>query len=195
MGGVGNADRHRCRHRIHHFHEELKSMRSLESNRGFSMLEVLVTLVLISLALLGTAAMQIYGVKVTQGGQFRAQAVLIGTDFMERLEANNVGALASAYVGSLPATSGGPECTTENCLPAQLARFDLEQLQLRLAEQLPNATASVTRTGGGPWVYTLTINWQERAYRASGTTSASQQTVESFSYTLSRTIYDRAVMI
>ena len=38
---------------------------------GFSMIEVLVTLLIISLALLGTAGLQAYSMRLNQGGQFR----------------------------------------------------------------------------------------------------------------------------
>ena len=159
------------------------------------MLEVLITLVLISVALLGTAAMQIYGLKVTQGGQFRAQAVLLGTDFMERLEANNAGALASNYVFDLPGSLGTPECATTSCPPAQLAQYDLAHLQRSLAQELTNATATIERTGAGPWVYTLTITWQERSFKAQGTARADDAPVETFSYVVSRTVYNKAAMI
>lgn len=159
------------------------------------MIEVLITLVLIAAALLGTAGMQIYGVKVTQGSQFRAQAILLTIDVMERLEANNVGALEARYVASLPGSAGAPDCASNACSPADLAQYDLNLLQQNLARQLPNATATIVRSGTGPFVYTLTVNWQERSFKARSSKSANEQPVETFSYTVSRTIYNRAAMI
>ena len=48
--------------------------------RGFSMIEVLVTLLIISLALLGTAGLQAFSMRLNQGGQFRTQAVFLVAD-------------------------------------------------------------------------------------------------------------------
>jgi type IV pilus assembly protein PilV len=164
-------------------------------NAGFSLLEVLVALFLITVALLGTAGMQAYGVKVTQGGQFRAQAVLLGTDLMERVEANNVAAVAGNYVATLPAPPITFDCVTTPCLPARMAAYDLDQFQQNLARQLPAATATITITGAGPFVYTLTINWQERSFKSKSSATASAATTESFSFTVTRTVYNRAEIV
>ena len=50
------------------------------AQRGFSMIEVLVTLLIISLALLGTAGLQAYSMRLNQSGQFRTQAVFLVAD-------------------------------------------------------------------------------------------------------------------
>jgi type IV pilus assembly protein PilV len=171
-------------------------MYSRRSAQGFALLEILVTIVLMAIALLGTAAMQVYGIKVTQGAQFRAQAVVLATDLMERVEANNVGAVAGSYVAaSLPATSSSLDCTANRCTPADMAQYDLVAFAQGVAQQLPSASATVSRSGAGPYVYTVTLTWQERSFRASRSQSASAATVETFSYTVSRTIYDRAAII
>lgn len=152
---------------------------------------------LITIALLGTAGMQAYGVKVTQGGQFRAQAVLLGSDFMERVEANNVAAVAGTggYVATLPTQTAAPDCVTNACTPADMAAYDLDQFQQNLARQLPAATATITRAGAGPFVYTLTVNWQERSFRSKSSAAASEAATESFSYTVTRTVFNKALVV
>jgi len=167
----------------------------IRRNQGFSLLEVLIALFLMSVALLGTAGMQVYALKVTQGGQFRAQAVVLGADLMERLEANNAGAVAGSYVATLPTSTTAPDCTTSSCAPSQMAIYDLDQSQQNLARQLPAATATITMTGAGPFVYTLTVSWQERSFKSRSSTTSSQSATESFSYTVSRTVYNRAAVI
>ena len=61
--------------------------------RGFTMLEVLITIVVIAGALLGTRR-QAYGLKLTQGSQFfRTQAVVpCPGNHRAPLETNNAGA-------------------------------------------------------------------------------------------------------
>ncbi len=163
--------------------------------RGFTILEVLVSITLIAIALLGSAALQAYSTKVTQGGQFRSQAVVLGMDIVERIEANNPGAVTGSYIGTLPASSNAPDCVVSMCSPADLAAFDLDQIEQNLVRQLPGGAVTITRTGAGPFVYTVQISWQERSYKAKATTTASQSPTETLSFTVSRTVYDKSVVI
>jgi len=92
----------------------------------------------------------------------------------------------------------GTSCTT-----AAWETYDLVQFKTKLEAALPNATATIVRTGAGPWTYTLQINWEERITKTSRTTAATTGTTtvgatgetERFSYTVSRTIYNRMIMI
>jgi type IV pilus assembly protein PilV len=173
--------------------------------RGFTLLEVLITIVVIAGALLGTAGMQAYGLKLTQGSQFRTQAVFLAADIIERLETNNSGAKVGAYVRDPVVGSGRtpPACNnTAPCTDLQLADFDLGNFETRLVEQLPGVTAAITMTPAafpsvGPWTYTVTVTWQEVKYRPKGTASATggSSTTDTFTYTVSRTVYDRSTVI
>jgi type IV pilus assembly protein PilV len=171
--------------------------------RGFTMIEVLVTLIIISLTLLGSAGLQSYAMKMNQGGQLRTQAVVLGLDLLERIEANNTAAVAGQYaVTTLPA-SYITNCYVTSCSPAALATYDLYQFAQNLTAQLPSGTATITVSGAGPFTYTLQINWVERIAKAEssavttgGTTMVTGSgSTERFSYTVSRTVYDRSVVI
>lgn len=172
---------------------------------GFTLLEVLVTIFVIALALLGTAGLQAYAMKTTQSGQLRTQAVILGADLLERIEANNDAAKAGSYAADPLPTVAPTDCNETDCSITDLATFDLVQFRNRLVAQLPSASAtvSVAGTGGGLWVYTLQIDWEERITRGartatttSGTTTVgSSGQTEQFSYTVSRTIYDRSTVI
>lgn len=152
------------------------------------MIEVLVTVFVVAIALLGTAALQAYSLKVNQGSQFRAQAVILGANLLERLEANNAGAIAGAYAGSLPLTGTVPACDVSACTPQSLAVFDLDQVGRQMADHLPESSALVTLTGAGPYTYTIRLTWRERISKAVGSSAST----ETFSYTVSRTIHDQA---
>lgn len=163
--------------------------RALNRESGFSMIEVLVTMFVMAVALLGTAALQVHSLKVTQGSQFRGQAVLLGMDLLERVEANNAAAIAGAYAVTLPLTQAAPDCVKATCTPAEMATYDLAQLDAELQRNLPESSASVTFAGTGPYTYTVQISWRERATRPA---SDGQDRTESFSYTVNRTVYDRS---
>ena len=183
---------------------QLNRPRARLSQRGFSMIEVLVTLLIIALALLGTAGLQAYSMRLNQGGQFRSQAVFLVADLAERMEANKTGATAGTnYAANWDyATSGAYDtsvvntaCAVGQCAPDVLATFDKSQWQNAVAATLPQASwiVCVDADGDGvcdvgpvlsdPIAYTITISWVDRrtettdkTFVAAGTT---QQKLES----------------
>lgn len=170
---------------------------------GFTMLEVLVTLVIIAVALLGTAGLQSYALKMNQGGQLRTQAVILGMDILERIEANNDGAVTGNYVAATLPTSAAVDCNVDPCTASALATYDLVQFNTKLGAQLPGSSATISVSGTGPWIYTLQITWVERITRGAKTTTTTTGTTtvtgsgqtETFAYTVSRTVYNRSLVI
>ncbi|HEX2830953.1 MAG TPA: type IV pilus modification protein PilV [Burkholderiales bacterium] len=160
------------------------------AQRGFSMIEVLITMFVIAMALLGTAALQAYSLKVSQGGQFRTQAVMLATDLVERLAANTAAAAAGNYVATLPSSSTVSDCSASACSPQQMAQYDLARFQDHMQAALPDATATISRSGTGPWLYTVQITWKERSFKRKDSNSSLAGPTESFSYTVSRRVND-----
>lgn len=171
-----------------HFKPDFSLRRRLRAQRGFSMIEVLVTMMIIALALLGAAGLQANALRINKGGQSRTQAVFLAADLAERLEANRVGAVAGVYAvanSSTPSDSGSA-CDSSACTPSQLADFDLSKWEYAVSQTLPQASWTVTHsTTGNPSTYTIVIGWVDRR---SNTTYASAGTIESFSYTTTRTV-------
>jgi type IV pilus assembly protein PilV len=166
--------------------------------QGFSLIEVLVTMLVISLALLGTVGLQTYALRTNQGGQFRSQAVFLAADLAERMEANRIGAVVgTGYIqatSSVKDTTLNTSCTTGACSPDQLAAFDTSQWKNAVATTLPQAEWTVRQTvTGNPSTYTITISWVDReekiAYAASAPKGASG-VGEKMSYTATRTIFN-----
>ena len=112
--------------------------------KGFNLIEALIALVLLTIGLLGVAAMQITAVRNTQGSYSRTQATTIMNDLAERIYANTPGAASGAYAvtpGSAilrydSSVSGGctvpaAQCAMESsssvmaCTPTQMAAYDL----------------------------------------------------------------------
>lgn len=158
-----------------------------------SIIEVLVTLLTVSLALLGTLGLQAYSQSLNQGALFRIQAVLLVADLVERLEANKAGAVSGLYLQPGDSTR---DCVAQACAPADLAAYDLAQWQAAVSAVLPHATTQVSQvTAGNPSTYTIRIGWADRhsngADTGPGAGGEFPGTGKRFVYTASRTISER----
>ncbi|TXT27358.1 MAG: type IV pilus assembly protein PilV [Gallionellaceae bacterium] len=152
--------------------------------RGFSMLEILITLVIVAIALLGTAGLQVYAMRMGHGGQLRTQAVFLASDIAERMEANKVAAVAGNYAvaaASSPSAAAA-DCGAVPCSGAALAGYDISQWENSIANLLPQARWQVTQlAAGNPSTYSIFIQWTDRS--ADKTSRG-----ETFSYTATRTV-------
>lgn len=170
---------------------------------GFTLLEILVTLFIVALGILGTAGLQTLALKMNKGGQLRSQALVLGMDLLERIEANNAAAIAGSYAPATQPVTFTKDCTYEYCNAGELATYDLVDFKGRLQAQLPGATYLITFSGAGPVTYTVQINWEERISKSSTTTVATGGTTtvgttgetERFSYTITRMYANRAVVV
>lgn len=180
-----------------------KAVAVMNRAAGFTMLELLVTLFVIAIGVLGTASIQAVALKMSQGGHLRTQAVILGLDLLERVEANNPAAVAGNYAPASLPTSYDTDCAASYCLPSDLATYDLVQFKNRLESQLPGATATITVAGAGPFTYTIQINWEERIAKPAGTTMTTSGTTsvgaagktEIFSYTVTKMFSNRSIVV
>jgi type IV pilus assembly protein PilV len=143
--------------------------------QGFSMIEVLVTFLIITLALLGAVGLQAHSIRMNQSGQFRGQAVFLAGDIAERMQANFIAAKAGRYnlSDSSTAPSNSTACETESCDATALASYDKAQWQNSVAALLPQSAWSITTAATGNLVAsTVTLSWYERPANAPGTSTS-----------------------
>lgn len=152
--------------------------------RGSSMVEILVTLVIIATGLLGTAGLQVYAMRMNQSGQFRSQAIFLASDISERMEANRAAAVAGSYAVAAASTPSvaATDCGAAACNATALASYDVSQWETTVSTLLPQASWQITRTAAGnPSTYNIVITWVDRS-----TDKASHG--ETLSYTATRTV-------
>lgn len=146
--------------------------------RGFSLIEVLVALLVLSIGLLGLAALQTTSLKYNTDSYTRTQATLLAYDIADRMRSNLVGVSAGNYdvsattaaskiaaYNSCKGSASGCGCnlTGANCTTSNLATYDLGKWYERLAAVLPDASsnlATISRTSSN--LVTITIQWKER---------------------------------
>ncbi len=111
---------------------------------GFSLLEVLVTVVILTLGMLGVAGVLLLVHKNNASSYMEQQAVQQAYDILDRMRANRSAALNGDYAATPPASMPSPDCATATCTPAQMAQYDLWQWNSDLQANLPAASATVS---------------------------------------------------
>jgi type IV pilus assembly protein PilV len=138
---------------------------------GFTLLEVLIALLVLSIGLLGLAALQTIGLRSSQMANMRTVATQKAYDISDRMRANQAGLDAENYVQAVTDTVTVPEvnCITTACTPAQMATFDLASW-LNEVIRLPGGRGGVARDASGTLVkHTITVFWDEDRKGAAGT--------------------------
>ena len=144
----------------------LNPLTSSTRQHGFSMLEILITLVLIAVAMLGTAGLQLNAMRLNKGSQLRTQVIFLASDITERMEANKAQAVAGTYAAPLTSvvSLAGTNCETAACDGTALAAWDINRWGQSIAVLLPQSSWSITRvTAGNPSTYNIVINWIDRS--------------------------------
>ncbi len=133
--------------------------------RGITMVESLVALVVLSVGMLGIAGLYVSSLKAGRSALIRTQAVNLASDLADRIRANRkgLGAYATAGYGTKgPALKG---CLGGDCSPAALAQDDLARWNTQLADTMPsNAAGTIAFKDPvfpAPAVYTITVSWRE----------------------------------
>lgn len=139
---------------------------------GVGMIEILVTVFILSVGILGVASLQFIGTFTNAEAMNRSQSVLIAQQFSERLRANssmstsgdglvvsntyfdsniynfsNVTCLSGSnnfdcFCLSVPATI--KDCNSNQCTDAEFAEFDAYEMSCAIAANNPNVELSLT---------------------------------------------------
>lgn len=142
--------------------------------RGTTMMEVLVSVFVLSIGVVGVAGLQVTAKRSNFEATQRVTAVALAQDIIERMRSNleELGTYTDAGVGrtidgtSMPAV----DCSTD-CGPVTLALYDLYELEQAangVAEQaagnnvggLTLPTTCITGPDGGPGIYSVAIAWR-----------------------------------
>jgi type IV pilus assembly protein PilV len=118
-----------------------------DSSKGFTLLETLVALIVLSVGLLGVAGMQIVGLRANMSAASRTQASYLADDIIDRMRANNTAARTHAYDVALGATLAG---STTAQLDVQAWVAELQSLPTGQGSIAVDATTNIA---------TVTIQW------------------------------------
>lgn len=172
----------------------------ISKQRGATLIEVLITMLVVAVGLLGAAGLQLASTRYQQTSAMRSQALLQAEFIIEKMRVNSTNLTAanlvnaqanpeSAYLAAdeypdADALPGDPACGLNGqpiCSAAQAAQRDLREWKLSLARDLPGGRGSIFPVLNGvvpePNARRVVVMWREKA---SATTDnvADQSTAE-----------------
>jgi type IV pilus assembly protein PilV len=143
----------------------VKSFIQKQRQSGFSLLEVLIALLILSIGLLGLAALQTTGLRSNQMASMRTRATEVAYDITDRMRANPAGVAANEYVIAL---TDAPVDTSAT----GTALGDLTAWRANV-QGLPGGASAITQcdTAGGcdGLTHIITVYWDESRTGATGT--------------------------
>lgn len=139
---------------------------------GFTLVEMLVTLVIVSIGMLGVAKLTLGTVQANDSALMRSEATVLLQQVIENMRANDLLALQGQYNIALGATP------VVSSIPTQ----DLNTWKTLLQNNLPSGDGSITTvqetnpaTGGLETVATVTVQWDDSvAEQAFGAAAGAQ---------------------
>jgi type IV pilus assembly protein PilV len=145
-------------------------------SRGFSLIEVMVALIIISVGLLGIAKMQALALSSTGSARLRSLASIEAASLASAMHSDRAywasGAstvtvtgttISDATLAAVRGCTGSSGTRPTPCTPVQMAAEDLQMWAKAMQTVLPNdsATISCQQAAGTPVTCTIQIQWAE----------------------------------
>ena len=132
-------------------------LNSHPTQRGFTLVEVLVALIVLTIGMLGIAALYLDTLRASRQALVRTQAVNLAADIADRIRSNRTVANAYDCAGACAAGEG----------VGAMAIADINAWRTAVGAQLPGGTASITYTAAlpnAPDIYVIALSWTEVGY-------------------------------
>lgn len=147
---------------------------------GFSLIEVMVTIVIVSFGLLGLAGLLFSSINAGHSSMSHSIAVNLANEMADRIRANWQGIKGGAFDAVSEADyadlSGGcvTTCMTGSCSAVDQAKLDICLWKAQVQKQLPAGVASIAVDAGNlgckapskTCSFNVTLKWNDNAYRS-----------------------------
>ena len=134
-------------------------MMNLKTSKGFSLVEVLIALIVMSVGMLGIAGLYVQSMQAGRSSMLRHHAVNLAGDIADRIRANpSAGAAYTAAAGA------NNNCVAQNtdCTIAEMAANDIFLWQQQAQNTLPGGDVTIVYDNAvSPPTYTITVTWSE----------------------------------
>src|SRR6201984_567477 len=139
-------------------------------DKGFTLLEVLVALLVMSIGLLGIGKMMMLSARANDSAYMRSQATALAYTMLDAMRANRAAAMSQGYdtaqvaPAQLACAAAAPGCSS-----GQVAQNDTFLWNQALATALPKGAGTVVtgtapdkQTGANNVTATITVTWSDR---------------------------------
>ncbi len=133
---------------------------------GFTLVEILVAVLVLSIGMLGIASLQATSLRHNNDASMQTRASYLASDMADRMRAN--ASQASAYATTTSPSPASGKCLTSPCTPIELVENDLVEWNALAANTLPAGQGSIISIAG-TGLFTITVRWDEARNGANGT--------------------------
>ena len=148
---------------------------------GVTLIEVLVSIMLMSFALLGMAALQAQSMALQTSATTRSSVAVLVSDVADRMRSNlsespgfNTSVVSPTFAISAnwagqatPPSTPSTDCKTTVCNAAARATYDLATWRIKVRNELPRGSALIS--GGQQTGINVTIMWFDKEFRSGET--------------------------
>lgn len=127
----------------------------MKASDGFTLLEVLISMIVLAIGLLGMAALHANSLKNTLSAYHRSQATQLTYDMADRIRANQ---LEAGNYPTVTATAQASCTTTATCSPSAMAQNDLYEWNTAINSIFPEGNGSISKVGT---LFTIAISWDD----------------------------------
>lgn len=172
-------------------------MQVLSRQRGVSLIEVMMAVLIFSIGLIGLASLMVMATRSNHAGYLRTQVTFLANNMADRMRANPVGVWDGSYESAAYPIAGTTDCEAAACSPADIAKRDQQIWSSLLTTLLPDAKAGIDCVAKDALAYSglnadqinrrppyggtcaMTISWSERG---AGDKSHSDATTQTFAW-------------
>jgi type IV pilus assembly protein PilV len=142
-----------------------------KTQRGFTLIEMLIAIVIFSIGMIGIALLQVRGMSYTKDAGSRSQATILGRALADRMRSTMQLAIQSPIIGNVDGMEtvdyrypGSPSCPS--ACPLQVhATADIAWMVAEIANALPPPVTGdplrIVRATAPSQLHTITITWSE----------------------------------
>lgn len=117
--------------------------------KGFTLIEAMIAIVVFSFGLLGVAGIMTVAVRNNHNGYMRTQAAFMATSMVDMMRRNQLGVYQGLYDGTYSGnTDISSMCVGTGCNYVNLATRDVNQWSNMITQLLPNSSGTIQCTPG-----------------------------------------------
>jgi type IV pilus assembly protein PilV len=154
-------------------HRVINNMKPSSRQGGFTLLEALLTLFVLTVGILGVAGLQMQGMRSGGVAMQRTMVLMKSQELLDRMRANRD--FITSYAGTGTGANGSCGDGATICIGAVLALHDLWLWRSDLNSTLPAITGTPIVIAPGltpeqPATVTITVNWTDKTNTQGATT-------------------------